>query len=221
MQKSKIKNQNYKSKFKNYPAAAGYRNFAFCVLRFDFKRGFTLLEMVISIGIFSVLVTAAIGITIGVSNAYLKSANVQATQDNIRFSVELMTKELRTGYAYDVSGRCGAEAAEAVSFIGSDDRRRVYYRDGAGIRRIAFDASDTGDLRRQPNAEDCRSARPLLADEVAVERLRFTAGGEAAGPSDGQPWVMVGLSVRSRSGKQSLESRMDLQTTVVQRLRDL
>ena len=58
-------------------------------------------------------------------------------------------------------------------------------------------------------------------DEVAVERLRFITSGTAAGPADGQPRVTVSLSVISKSAKKPLESRMDLQTTVVQRLRDL
>ena len=174
----------------------------------NFRQGFTLLEMVISIGIFSVLVTAAIGITIGVSNAYLKSANVQATQDNIRFSVELMTKELRTGSQYALSASCASRRGEEISFVTAGGERRVYYLSGTTLMRLA-------------GSGGCGAARPLLADEVNTEGLRFAVGGEAAGPSDGQPWVMIALAVRSRSGKQPLESRMDLQTTVVQRLRDL
>ena len=181
-----------------------------------FQQGFTLLEMIISIGIFSVVVVAAIGITIGVSNAHLKAANTQATQDNIRFSVELITKEMRTGSAYDALGICGAKAGEAIRFLATSGGR-AYYLDGTTVRRIALDLG----TNRLPEPGDCRNAKLLFADEVAVEHLRFTVGGQASGPADGQPWVMISLSVRSRNEKRALESRMDLQTTVVQRLRDL
>lgn len=64
-------------------------------------------------------------------------------------------------------------------------------------------------------------AKPLMADEVAVERLRFKIGGTIRGPVDGQPWVMVAMSVNSKGGKRAFDSRMDLETMVVQRLRDL
>lgn len=172
------------------------------------KSGFTLLEMIISIGIFSVLVVAAIGVTIGVSNAHLKAANTQATQDNIRFSVELMTKEMRTGSQYGLTAVCTGRSGEEISFVTSGAERRVYYLSGTTLMRLA-------------GAGGCNTARPLMAEEVAVEHLRFTLGGTASGPSDGQPWVMIALTVRSRNEKKAFESRMDLQTTVVQRMRDL
>ena len=170
--------------------------------------------MVISIGLFSVLVVAAIGVTIGVSNAQLKAANTQVTQDNIRFGVELMTKEMRTGTSYDVVGICGAGTGESMRFRATSGGR-AYYLDNTIVRRIALDDD------RLPETRDCSKARQLFADEVITERLRFTVGGAETGPADGQPWVMVALSVRSRNERKPLESRMDLQTTVVQRLRDL
>ena len=60
-----------------------------------------------------------------------------------------------------------------------------------------------------------------MADEVSVERLRFQIGGTAQGPGDGQPWIMVAVGISSKGGKRAFVSRMDLETMVVQRLRDL
>lgn len=170
--------------------------------------GFTLLEMVISIGIFSVLVVASIGVTLGVSNAQIKAANTQATQDNIRFSLELMTKEMRTGNGYRLSSVCNQNPGEEISFITSGTESRIYYLQGDRLMRLK-------------NTAVCQSAHPLMADEVGAERLRFVISGTAPGIGDGQPRVTVSVSVRSKSLKDPLESRMDLQTTVVQRLRDL
>ena len=169
--------------------------------------GFTLLEMIISIGIFSVLVTTSIGVMLGISNAQLKAANIQATVDNIRFSMELMTKEMRTGSEYALSLFCTSDAGAEASFLTSAGERRVYYLDGDRLMRLV-------------GTTDCNRAKPLMADEVAVERLRFKAGGAAPGASDGQPWIMTAMSVSSKGGKQPFESRMDLETMVVQRFRD-
>lgn len=190
------------------------------------RQGFTLLEMIISIGVFSALVIAAIGITIGISNAQIKASAVQAVQDNIRFSIELMTKELRTGSQYDIAGFCGAPRGEAVRFIASNGETRTYYRDGDAVMRLA-------------GTTDCGAAQPFLslpdadafsvegfaddagiAPDIAVENLRFTAGGTAPGTGDGQPWITVSLSLRSVGPKPVLDARMDLQTMVVQRFRD-
>lgn len=170
--------------------------------------GFTLLEMIISIGIFSVLVTTSIGVMLGISNAQLKAANIQATVDNIRFSMELMTKEMRTGSQYALSAFCSGSSGTEVSFFTSAGERRMYYLNGDRIMRLV-------------ETTDCNRGKPLMADEVAVERLHFKVGGAAPGSSDGQPWVMVAMSVISKGGKQAFESRMDLETMVVQRLRDL
>ena len=164
--------------------------------------------MIISIGIFSVLVVTSIGVMLGVSNAQLKAANVQATQDNIRFSMELMTKEMRTGSRYALSAFCGGNAGSEVSFLTSAGEQRVYCLSGDRLMRMV----GTTDIGR---------AKPLMADEIGVERLRFKIGGTTPGASDGQPWVMVAISINSKSGKQAFESRMDLETMVVQRLRDL
>ena len=169
--------------------------------------GFTLLEMIISIGIFSTIVVAAIGITIGISNAQIKASNVQAAQDNIRFSVELMTKEMRTGSQYELSRLCAATAGEEIRFVASSGTSRVYYRSGGSLMRLV-------------DSTNCADAKPLLSEEVAVESIWFRVGGVILGATDGQPWAMVSLSIRSRGAKQVLDSQMDLQTMVVQRFRD-
>ncbi len=171
------------------------------------EAGFTLLEMIISIGIFSTIVIAAIGITIGISNAQIKASNVQAAQDNIRFSVELMTKEMRTGSQYELSRLCAATAGEEIRFVASSGTSRVYYRSGTSLLRLV-------------DSTNCADAKPLLSEEVAVESIWFRVGGVILGATDGQPWAMVSLSIRSRGAKQVLDSQMDLQTMVVQRFRD-
>lgn len=173
--------------------------------------GFTLLEMIISIGVFSALVIASIGIMIGISNAQIKASGVQAVQDNIRFGMELMTKEMRTGSQYQLSNFCPPhESGEEISFIASSGTRRVYYRSGRAVMRLV-------------GSVNCREATPLLGDpsgDVSVENARFRIGGARPGAEDGQPWASVALSIRSRGPKPVLDTQMDLQTTVVQRFRD-
>lgn len=182
----------------------------------SFKSGFTLLEMVISFGIFSVLIVASIGITLGISNAQIKASNIQTTLDNIRFSLELITKEMRTGSGYTLTTRCG-EANEEITFTTSLGETRTYFLDGSAgnIKRVKTDITSA-------ECTDNIKVKPFTSDDVMVERFSFSEiEGNTPGGIDGQPRVTISLRVKSKNPKHFLESSMDLQTTVVQRLRDL
>lgn len=176
--------------------------------------GFTLLEMLISIGIFSVVVIATIGITISVTNAQIKAANIQVIQDNIRFSLELMTKEMRTGSDFVISSICNTTIPGAeISFTGN-----------SGDRAYFLDSSTNTIMRLKQkiaSAADCSNASALTSEEISVNNLTFQLSGEVVGPVDGQPKVTIIMKITSKSAKFYLESSMNLQTTVVPRLRDL
>lgn len=190
--------------------------------RFEFRDGFTLLEMIISIGLFSVLVIASIGITLGVSNAQLKVASLQVIQDNIRFSIELITKELRTGTNYQLAVLgCPGIIGSGLRFTGVNQRvlqERYYYHadtngDGVAdaIMRVAMTSS---------GSIDCGQARQFTAEEIIVEQFIIQLQGAAKGVSDGQPRVTMTLKVKAKEPRFGAETAMTLQTTVTQRVRD-
>lgn len=179
------------------------------------SRGFTLLEMIISIGIFSVVVIASIGIMLQVSNAQIKAAGIQAIQDNIRFSLELMTKELRTGNSYQLTTICSTSGSE-ITFDATSGRR-TYFLDSNKKRIMrATQVIGVGDCDGSTS-----KAIPFTSDEVSVENFLVQLEGQNAGPLDGQPRVSIMLKVSANDPKFGKETSMNLQTTIVQRLRDL
>ena len=173
------------------------------------RSGFTLLEMLVSIGIFSVLVVAAIDITLSISNAQLKTASLQAIQDNIRFSLELISKEMRTGTDYNLSSFC-APAGSEISFITAAGEQRVYYLDT--VKRA---------IMRIKGSADCANAAQFTAEEVSVDTLTLRLRGQTLGRNDGQPMVTLALKISSTDPKFGSQTFMNLQTTIVQRIRDL
>src|SRR3989338_7081181 len=64
--------------------------------------GFTLLEMIVSMGIFSIVMLMSVSVVIMAQNAQVKARNMQNVQDNVRFVLEFMNKELRTGLRLSV-----------------------------------------------------------------------------------------------------------------------
>ncbi len=184
--------------------------------------GFTLLEMIISIGLFSVLVIAAIGVILGVSRAQSKAANLQAVLDNVRFSTELITRELRTGTNYQiVNGKCSDQIGAGLQFVSHNRgaaQDRLYYHadtDGDGsaetIMRIA-----PGDT----NGINCDQAQPLTSEQVIVDLFRIELAGAEVGPGDGQPRASLSIRVSARDPKLGADTMMNLHTAITQRLRD-
>ena len=188
------------------------------------NKGFTLLEVVVAAGIFAASMTILIGIITSVINAQRKIEHIQSVQDNIRFALELMTKELRMGEEFTLSTPCGSSGSAILfkTFFNPDnvEQRRLYYLDttNRAIRRIV-----TSDAATLITGADCAGAQFFTASDLAVERFSFQVSGNdpARGVRDGQPIVTIALSVHSTDPKVILNSQMDLQTTVTQRLRDL
>jgi len=58
-------------------------------------RGFTLLEMIVSIAIFSIIALMASGAAVSVFGAYGNTQTGQALLDNLNFSVESMSRDIR------------------------------------------------------------------------------------------------------------------------------
>ena len=207
MQNVKRQAQNGSPKRK-VTAGGGLQSFSLFAFRFSLasqRGGFTLLEMVVSFGIFSVVIIVAIGAVLAINNAQIKASNIQNIQDNLRFAVESMTKEMRTGRAFAPFG--GSSPAYAgVSFTRSDNTQVGYCREGTALRKISGGGTN------------CASAAVVTGESIVIEQLTFYIIGHGAGSADGQPRVTVSLSARSRDPK--LETTLRLQTTVVPRERD-
>ena len=161
--------------------------------------------MVVSFGIFGVVIVTAIGAVLTINNAQIKASNIQSIQDNLRFAVEAMTKEMRTGRGFLPSGG-SAPAYGALTFTRSDGATVGYCLQDGAVRKI------TG------ASGDCTLGSPVTSETIVVDRLIFYAIGQGAGPSDGQPRLTVSLRAHSKDPR--LATTFRLQTTVTQRERD-
>ncbi len=170
-----------------------------------FSSGFTLLEMMIATGIFAVVIITAVGAMLSLNQAQVKAQNIQNIQDNIRFTLEAMTKELRTGMNYSSCQGCNQ-----ITFLKQD-----------GVTNVGY-CLDNGIIRRfLPPTTDCTTGSPVTSAAVSVNKLYFFVTGELPGSSDGQPRITVVIDARSVNPTLQLDTTFDLQTTVTARLRDL
>ena len=69
--------------------------------KIDFKNGFTLIEIMISLGIFAIVAVIAVGALLKVLDANKKAQSIQDAVTNLSFAMETMSRDLRTGTKYD------------------------------------------------------------------------------------------------------------------------
>lgn len=179
--------------------------------------GFTLVELLVSVGIFSVVMLIAVGALLTMAEANRKAQALKSVMDNLNFAVESMSRGIRVGTTYHcgvgglltVPQNCTGgsdyfafESAHGDALQGSD--QVVYRFNNAAIER----SIDGGGI-----------FTPVTASEVVIEDLDFYVTGAASGDSL-QPKVVItirgyaGVTVRSRS-------EFSIQTTVTQRLLDI
>ena len=170
--------------------------------------GFTLIEMVMSVAVFTVVALIAAGALLAVADANRKAQAFKSVVNNLHFALESVTRNFRTGSAYSVLGfpsatqECGSEYRSGISFTSQDGTAVSYFLNGAQIVRRVGGGNAVG----------------VTAPEVQVSRFCFLLQGEEAG--DGiQPHALLRVGGVMRGG-QKLESRFDVQTFMTQRLLD-
>lgn len=65
-----------------------------------FKQGFTLVEMIVSLAIFSIVVTVSVGALLVLVGTNQQLQGEQSVMTNLSFALDSMTREIRTGSGY-------------------------------------------------------------------------------------------------------------------------
>ncbi|MBI2587953.1 prepilin-type N-terminal cleavage/methylation domain-containing protein [Candidatus Azambacteria bacterium] len=155
--------------------------------------GFTLLEMLVSIGIFALFIGLGAGLFLSVLRGERHAAAFRAVQENIRFSMETMAREMRTGKGFSMLG-------SELSFTNARGES-VRYR----LRGGAIERSSDGGL----------SFGRMTSDRVNVATFAFRLAGEAKSDQK-QPRFTMLIDAKATDKRVSIPS-LHLQTTITQR----
>lgn len=188
------------------------------------QRGFTLVEMIVSFGIFAIIMVVAVGSLISIIEANHKAQALKTVVNNLHFALENISRNLRTGSNYhcDVTQPtlsdtrdCASNSASSVAFTARDGRGMAYRYNPAG--------GTFGVIERAvaPTRSDLLTAVfvPITAPEVHVEQLRFYVAGTGTRDNQ-QPRVLIEVQ-GSMQGKSKVISRFTIETLVSQRLLDI
>jgi len=178
--------------------------------------------MMVSVAIFAVVMTIALGALLSMSESDRKAQSFKSVINNLNFSMDSMTRSIRTGQKYhcditqgSVTSERDCAAAPATSFA-------FEAADGSTVSYCLLNNSILREITPAGSAPDTSCAAsgfgPITAPEVNISTLSFFVSGSAIG--DGiQPKVTILISgLVTVTATQS--SVLNLQTSVTQRIYD-
>lgn len=193
------------------------------------QKGFSLVEILVSLSLFIIVLTMAVGSLLVLISANAKAQNIQAAVGNVQFALDSMTREIRTGYAYYCSTNVSTDITG--SFDQTSDCNKGAYLSiieggksltgGANNSRLAYRYnSTTKAIERKIGTGSWYS---LTDPSVSIDKMHFNVSGTTEHSVDGstvQPNVTIYI-VGSVAGVEDTDTTFTMQTTVTKRVIDL
>jgi type II secretory pathway pseudopilin PulG len=191
-----------------------------------FEKGFSLIEVLVSLSIFIVVITMAIGSLMALIGANARTQNMQTVMTNLSYTLDSMTRELRTGTDYFCSAsgtnlpsagstqqNCAPPAGgKAISF--NEGGRSL--TGSAASRRVGYRVANGAIERRLANG----NWLPMTAPEVTVESMRIFVTGTSRTDTL-SPTVTLYIEGYAGDDQDDTQARFDIQTSIVQQLLDI
>ncbi len=190
-----------------------------CQLR---ERGFTLIEMLVAVSLFTVVMFVSVSALLALVGANRKAQALQSVMNNLNITLDGMVRALRMGTHYECGGTTPVgnqggggndclEGAPYMSFIPfgvppDNSNAWVYAYDGAAKRIL--------------KSENGGSYVPITADSVDIDSLTFYVLGTVRGDTT-QPKVVVEVKGTAGADRIKTKTTFSIQATAVQRLLDL
>jgi len=177
------------------------------------KAGFTLMEMVVGMGIFSMILLGSSIIFQNVIQGQSRAISSQSTQESMRYVFEVIAKEIRVAKR-DFSGACNNGNIGNV-FSTNIDGDALYFKNEYD-ECVAYinSANDRFQISRIPEASfggiGSHVFYDITPDELAVSNLQFYEVG------DEQEAITIVMTLNTLNAY-FIQSRMDLQTTISNR----
>jgi len=183
-------------------------------------RGYTLIELIVSVAIFTIVMLVASTAFLALINLDRKARATNDVVTNLSYVVDSMERSIRTGTEYDcgtVGGAtdCWSTPADSFSFLDSTTPpQTVEYR--------LFVSDSQGQIQQRITPENGPSGSwtPLTDPRVDVENLAFYVRGSTPGDSL-QPIVVLVIRGALRPDANSTPVEFVIESAASQRLIDI
>ncbi len=194
------------------------------------KKGFTLIEMLVTVSLFAIIVTIAIGGFVNAERTQRQVSSLISAQSNISLALEQMARQVRTGYLFcstygntqavvgsstTALADCGCVLSPSPAPYGSWTCDTLDFYD-AGSNNIVYSLQN-GALIESVNSNASSS---ITGNTVSVKYLKFQLYGQTEG-DHWPPRVTISLGISPSSTDPGISSDvLNLETTVSARTID-
>lgn len=162
------------------------------------NEGFTLAETIITLFIFSVLVTIIASTFISALDIQRRAFNIQQVEENANFILEAMAKEIRVSTLGTPDTNCPSSPVASLSITHPVNGSVAYSLSGTDLIRTVNGIQTT-----------------VNSNVVQFSYLKFCVSGNT-NPDQKQPRVTIIAQIKSANTKK--QATIDIQTTLSQRL---
>jgi prepilin-type N-terminal cleavage/methylation domain-containing protein len=159
-----------------------------------YSHGFTLMEVMVSVSIFSIIITIGIGSLLTINTTVQQTRADRQAMDSLSYVLDTMTRQIRTGMDYEGGG-------SSISFKRQDGD---VSSGGSGEEIIFFEQDNQIFMSIAGNSFD------ITPVNVIMNNLDFEIINDT-----GMPYVTIRMSATVQSGKR--DSALAIQTGVSQR----
>ena len=178
-------------------------------------RGFTLIEMIVAVGLFAVVSLVAVSALLSLVDANRKAQALQSVINNLNVAVDGMARAIREGSNY----RCDAPNGGDCTNGGTSFYFEPYSGDSSNPGDDWLYSFHDGRLYKSENGSSSGEIS-ITAPEVSIESMVFYVFGSTRGDSV-QPKVMIVIKGTAGGEKIKVRTTFHIQSTAVQRVLDI
>lgn len=194
-----------------------------------YERGFSLVELLVSLSVFSIVMTISIGTILIMIDINAKAQALFTSTTNVSFALDNITREIRTGYRYycsdTISDNNPYVRIEEETVHECDSGQFIYLTRGRDGVRTGYDLYEdengVGSLRQWSPDHDNWIQLTSPADiDIEVFDLMVSGVETAEDGDESQPAVHIHIRGKLNNGL-DVATDFELETNVVQRRLDI
>ena len=188
------------------------------------EKGFTLIELMVSLTVFSIVMVISVGTLLTLIDANAKAQALYMATTNLSFALDAMTRDIRTGHDYICYNQNDGSLTDGVPSNEDNPQDCV-----SGMDSLSFERDwDSVQVRYrlsggriQQNVEPSVTWEDMTSDKVVVDTLVFVVdNAEPLGPDSNQPTINIVVSGYVDNGLE-VTTDFNLQTHIVARRLDI
>jgi len=210
------------------------------------SRGFTLIEMIVSVGLFAVVMLICVAALLSLVDANKKAQAIQSVMNNLNVAVDGMVRSVRMGTNYhcgtDLSVTSGLPSPRDCVYPGESFFQFEPFRDcsaqgtscdsNGNVPPTSYyyqvDTIGGKAVGRLYRSTDGLQGIAITAPEVSIDSVKFFVTGSCPArtgysctPDDVQPKVLMDIKGRAGATKATIHTTFHIQATAVQRVLDI